>query len=50
MKTKLDSILYFISGALFIIVAVIQSSYIFLPIGCCFLILGISNNKGKDKK
>lgn len=47
-KNKLTSILYFISSVLFFIAALIGRNYVFIPIGCCFVILGITYNKKKD--
>ena len=47
---ELDSILYMLSGILFIIAGIIQKNYIFLPIGFCFFVLGINNNKNKNNK
>ena len=47
-KKNLDSILFFISGILFFISAIIQKDYMFIPLGCCFVILGI-NKIDKEK-
>ncbi len=48
MKLKnLTSILYFISGGLFFIAALIGKNYVYVPIGCCFIIQGITNSNKK---
>lgn len=47
-KKNLDSILFLISGILFFISAIIQKDYMFIPLGCCFVILGI-NGISKEK-
>lgn len=48
MKDKLSSILYITSGILFFIAAMIGRNFAFIPIGACFVILGIINGK-KEK-
>lgn len=48
MKNKrLTSILYLISGALFFVAAFIGKNYVFIPIGCCFIVLGITDRYTK---
>ncbi len=44
-KYKITSILYFIAGILFFISSIIGKNYVFIPIGCCFVILGITYSK-----
>ena len=46
-KNKLAAILHFISGILFFISALIGKNYVFIPIGCLFVVLGIKYNKKK---
>lgn len=52
-KNKFTAILYYISAILFFIAAVIGKNYVFIPIGCCWLILGSNyynkDNNGTDK-
>lgn len=50
-KNKLTAILYFVSSILFFISALIGKNYVFIPIGCCFVVLGIkyNNKKVNDK-
>ncbi|WP_315110007.1 hypothetical protein [Clostridium intestinale] len=45
---KLTSNLYLISGVLFFVAAFINKNYVLIPIGCCFVVLGITNIKKKD--
>lgn len=45
---NLEGILFIIAGILFFIAAMINDNHIFIPIGCCFVVLGISKRK-KDK-
>lgn len=45
---KLTSILYLISGVLFFVASFIGKNYVFIPIGCCFVVLGITNSNKKD--
>ncbi len=47
-KNKLTAILYFISSILFFISALIGKNYVFIPIGCLFVVLGIKYNNKKD--
>lgn len=47
-KRNLDGVLFLIAGILFFIAAVINKDYINIPLGCCFVVLGISK-KRKDK-
>ena len=50
MKSKkLEYILYLISGILFFVAALIGKNYAFIPIGCCFIILGINSGYSKDR-
>ena len=52
-NNKLTQVLYFIAGVCFFISAIIGKNYAFIPIGCCFIVLGIINNindKGKKDK
>lgn len=46
-KVKISAVLYLCSGIFFIIAALIGKNYVFIPIGCCFIILGIINGKSK---
>ena len=50
-KNKLTAILYFVSSILFFISALIGKNYVFIPIGCSFVVLGIkyNNKKVNDK-
>lgn len=49
-KQKLTSILNLIAGILFFITAFLGKNYVFIAIGCCFIVLGIANiKKEKDK-
>lgn len=45
---KLDSVLYLLSGICFFIAAIIGKNYVFIPIGCCFVILGVTKEKDKS--
>jgi len=47
-KNKSTARLYFIASILFFIFAIIGKNYIFIPIGCCFVILGSRYNNKKD--
>lgn len=47
-KNKWNSILFEIAGILFLIAGIIHKNYVFIPIGCCFITLGITNGK-KDQ-
>jgi len=53
MKTvnKFAGVLSIIAGVLFILSALIGKNYIFIPIGFCFIVLGIvfGKNDGKNK-
>ncbi len=42
---KITTILYFAAGIMCFIASIIGKNYIFIPIGCCFVILGIIYNK-----
>lgn len=46
-KKRLTAIIYFISSILAFITAVIGENYVFIPIGCCFIILGIAWSRKK---
>ena len=39
---NLDGVLFLIAGILFFIAAVISKDYINIPLGCCFVALGIT--------
>jgi hypothetical protein len=43
-KKKLEGILFFIADILFFISAIIKKDYMSIPLGCCFVILGISRS------
>lgn len=45
---KINSLLYIVAGVLFIVAALIGKNMVFIPIGLCFIILGLVNRK-KDK-
>lgn len=47
-KRNLDGVLFFIAGILFLVAAMINKDFINIPLGCCFVILGISKRR-KDK-
>lgn len=47
-KKNLEGILFFVAGILFFISAIIKKDYMSIPLGCCFVILGISRNR-KEK-
>jgi len=54
-SSKLNKLLFLISGVLFFIVAFIGKNYVFIPIGSCFVVLGCtrwekSNDKNKNDK
>lgn len=46
-RVKLESVLYLLSGICFFIAALVGKNYVFIPIGCCFVILGVTNAKNK---
>lgn len=41
-KKNLVTTLYLLSAVLFFIAAIIGKNYVFIPIGCCFIVLGIT--------
>jgi uncharacterized membrane protein HdeD (DUF308 family) len=50
---RITELLYLIAGILFFISAIIGKNYVFIPIGCCFICLGIvygGKKKSDDKK
>lgn len=49
-KRNVDGILFLIAGILFFVAAVISKDYINIPLGCCFVALGISKKKKKRNK
>jgi uncharacterized membrane protein HdeD (DUF308 family) len=38
---RITESLYFLAGILFVISAILGKNYVFIPIGCCFICLGI---------
>ncbi|WP_017414328.1 hypothetical protein [Clostridium tunisiense] len=46
-KEKLVRMLYLLSAILFFIAAIIGKNYVFIPIGCCFIVLGITQSSIK---
>ena len=40
--------LNFLSGICFFLAALIGKNYVFIPIGCCFVVLGIVNQQKKN--
>lgn len=44
-KHKITSILYFIAGIMFFIASFIGNNFVFIPIGCCFVIVGTTYSK-----
>ena len=51
-KNKLSAMLFFLAGILFLLSAIIGKNIVFVPIGCCFIVLSIvfSNKKSDDDK
>ena len=47
-KNKMNAVLFLISGICFFIAAWIGKNYVFIPIGFCFIVLGITNRKDKS--
>ena len=41
-KKNLDGVLFLIAGILYFVSAVLYKDYINIPLGCCFVVLGIS--------
>jgi len=48
-KNKLIMILNIISTILFFLAGIIGQNYVYIPIGCCFLVLGIVNGRKKHQ-
>ena len=50
MKNKLNKtqILFIIAGLLFLLAAIVGKNYIFIPLGCCFIVLGLVTHKDKS--
>lgn len=48
MRNRMNALLFTVSGICFFVAAWIGKNYVFIPIGCCFVILGITNSKGKS--
>lgn len=46
-KNNLEGVLFYIAGILFLVAAVMKKGYINIPLGCCFLVLGISKRRDK---
>lgn len=46
-KRKLTKSLYLLSGLLFFVASPITKNFVFIPIGCYFLIIGIKYWRGK---
>ena len=44
-KRKLDGILFLIAGILFFVAAAVNKDYINILLGCCFVVLGISERR-----
>ena len=46
---NLTSVIYFLVGILFFVDAILMKNNVYIPIGCCFVIIGIINiNKKND--
>ena len=45
---KITSILFLVAGLLFVVAALVGKNYVFMPVGICFVILGIVH--GREKK
>ena len=50
MSSKVSSRIYFIAGILFFISSILYGNYVFIPLGCLFIILGVKYNKQKEYK
>lgn len=49
-KKRWNTLLYCLAGVLFFLAAWLGENYMFIPIGCCFVVLGIVNGReDKDK-
>ena len=47
-KNKLVSILHFVAAVCYFLAAAIGKNYTFIPLGCCFMILGIVTGRSKQ--
>ena len=47
-KKNLDGVLFLIAGVLYFVAAVLYKNYINIPLGCCFVVLGISKGNKKN--
>lgn len=47
-KNKMDAILYEIAAILFIITAIVGKSLVFVPIGLCFSIIGVTTYRKEN--
>ena len=50
MKNKTIMIFNFIAGICFFLVALLGGNYVFIPLGCCFVVLGIVNGRDNNDK
>ena len=50
MSSKVSAKIYFIAGILFFISSVLYKNYVFIPLGCLFIILGAKYNRQKEYK
>lgn len=48
-KNKFNAIINFICAILFFIIALMDKNYYFIPVGCCFIVAGISFLNKKNK-
>lgn len=46
---NMQTVLFVLAGILFFIAALIGKNYVFIPLGCCFIVLGIVTRKDKSK-
>jgi hypothetical protein len=49
-RNKLLMLLNSISGLLFLLTALIGKNNTFIPIGCCFITLGLLHGKGRKQQ
>lgn len=49
-KNKVTALLYLIAGIIFLLTSILGKNIIYVPIGCCFIVLGISYSKRKRGK
>ena len=49
-RSKIIAILNFAAAILFFLSAIIGKNNVYIPIGCCFIALGIVNGRSNDKK